>query len=297
MRILILIFGVFSCSTAVLWIKASTTDPVLLSGYRTLLAGALLNPLFWRAVKRHPGLLTWSYWRGIIPAAALLCLHFISWNVGARMTPAANASLIVNVTPVAMPFFLYFLMRERLNRAEIIGTTLAMIGVFLLGVSDFNTSPAYFLGDVVAFVSMLLYAAYLAWGRLNRHLPSIYLYVVPVYVLAGVFSLALGIPYALLSPEVAWLGEDVLHELAMIAGLALVPTILGHSIINWAMQVFRGQVVAIINLGQFISAGIMAWFVFREIPTTGFFVAVGLVVTGAVIVVRGEKRPAVAGRR
>ena len=290
MRYIVLVFGVFCCSTAVLWIKASAIDPVLLSGYRLILGACLLSPLFFSARKRYPNIVNRQFWHGIWPAAGLLALHFISWNIGARMTPAANASLIVNVTPIAMPFFLIFLLKERLTRAEIYGTILAMAGVFLLGLSDFNTSPEYFLGDVIAFISMLLYAAYLAWSRLNKHIPSIYLYVVPVYGLAGVISLVLAVPYAAAVGGIPLLGENVWKELTMIAGLALVPTIMGHSIINWGMQKLRGQVVAIVNLGQFIFAGIMAWFILKETPTIGFFIAVGLVITGAIIVVRGHQQ-------
>jgi hypothetical protein len=44
MACLILIFGVFCCSTSVLFIKGSETDPTWLSAYRLLLGGVLLLP-------------------------------------------------------------------------------------------------------------------------------------------------------------------------------------------------------------------------------------------------------------
>ena len=44
MRFLILIFGVFCCATSVIFIKIGSTDPIVLSGYRTLLGGILLIP-------------------------------------------------------------------------------------------------------------------------------------------------------------------------------------------------------------------------------------------------------------
>ena len=46
-----------------------------------------------------------------------------------RLTgPAANATLIVNFVPVAMPFLLYFQLRERISRAEAGGTAIAFAG-------------------------------------------------------------------------------------------------------------------------------------------------------------------------
>jgi len=59
----------------------------------------------------------------------------------------------------------------------------------------------------------------------------------------------------------------------MIVLLAVVPTIGGHTILNFSMQKFRGQTVSIINMGQFIFAGIIAYFIYMEIPTTEFYIA------------------------
>ena len=56
----------------------------------------------------------------------MLAAHFITWAYGARMTLTAQASLIVNLAPVAIPFFLHWLLRERINCREILGTGLAL---------------------------------------------------------------------------------------------------------------------------------------------------------------------------
>ena len=290
MAYLILICGVFCCSTSVLFIKGSETDPTWLSAYRLLLGGVLLLPAVWRARLRHPEFAYRGRWKGIWIPSVFLAVHFISWIAGARMTPGANASLLVNMTPAVMPFVLYLLVREVLTRAEWIGTGLAMVGLLILGWGDFSFSARYALGDAVCFGSMMLYAGYLGFGSRNRGFPSIYLYVVPVYLLAGVICLALAGIHGVLAGSPAWIGPRVGRELLMIVGLAVVPTLLGHSIVNWSFKVFRGQVVSLLVLGQFIFAGITTYLILDETPSPAFFGAVCFVVAGMVLVVLQGRR-------
>ena len=51
--LLLLLLGIFACSTAAVMIKASATHPTVLSALRLLIAAALLTPLFLRARRLH----------------------------------------------------------------------------------------------------------------------------------------------------------------------------------------------------------------------------------------------------
>ncbi|MGC9452626.1 MAG: DMT family transporter [Oceanipulchritudo sp.] len=291
MRSLLLIFGVFCCSTSVIFIKVGQTDPVVLSAWRLLLGGLFLFPLSLGAWKKVRDQGPQRILRRTLPPALFLGIHFITWIMGARLTPSANASLLVNMVPVVMPFLLFFVISERITRTEGLGTLAAMSGVLLLGIGDFNLSREYALGDVICFLSMLFYAFYLIYARKNRDLPSIYLYVVPVYLMAGLLCLGIAGLLELSGRPVLWLGPDLKMEAVSILGLALIPTVFGHSIINWALRSIRGQAVVIINLAQFIFAGIMGFVLLGEVPHLVFYLASLLVVGGAVIVIR-QRDPA-----
>ncbi|MCD8483390.1 MAG: DMT family transporter [Verrucomicrobia bacterium] len=251
---LILLSGIFACATSVIFIKISATDPVYLSAYRLLLAGLLLLPVALRTWRTTAGF-SFSRCAGYAFAPGLLLgLHFISWIYGARLTPAANSTLIVNMVPIAMPLLLYLLVREQLSRREWMGTFLALAGIMVLGFADFHVDKAYLYGDLVCFVSMLLYAAYLAFGRKNKDLPNIYVYVVPVYLIGGLCCLLLALTLTA-TTGVSPLADSWRLELLCITGLAIIPTVAGHSIINWALRTLRGQTVAILNLAQFFICG------------------------------------------
>ena len=281
LRFLQLIGGVAALSTAVIWIKASGTHPVALSAIRLSLAALLLTPLELRERRRHAAMLpqlddlnrrTWI-------AGFLLALHFISWAFAARMTVAAQANLIVNLAPVALPFFLFLFAQERINRREIIGTAIVILGLLVLTIRDAFSADGSVMGNAVCFGSMLLFAAYLALGRRSRHVPSVWLYVVPVYRHAAVFCLIVATPWII--DGVAW---DSPREWGLLLGLTLLPTVVGHSLVNRAMRHFRGQVVSLTNCGQFIASGTLAYFVFGEQPAPLFYVAAAIVLTGIFIV-------------
>jgi len=279
-----LVVGVYACSTAVIMVKACSVHPVLLAAYRQLLAAVVLAPVFLRDLRRNRGRYRLAHLRRTLLPGILLAAHFISWIFGARRTLAANASLIVNMVPIAMPFLLYLLVRERLNRGEWMGTAVALAGVAVLAGGDFNIAPVYFFGDLVCFVSMILYAGYLALGRRNRDFPTIWLYVVPLYFVGGTACLATSL--FLVSP----LAIDSTKDVLLTVGLAVIPTVIGHSIMNFSMKHFRGQVVGITNLSQFIFAAVMAFFLLGETPQRVFYVACVLVVAGVVLALRSAPR-------
>ena len=102
MRNLVLLpFGLLACSTSILFIKESQLHPALLAALRLLVAASVLMPLFIRDLQRH-----WDdygrteFLRSSL-AGLVLALHFVSWNYGARMTPAVNSTLLVNMVPLA----------------------------------------------------------------------------------------------------------------------------------------------------------------------------------------------------
>jgi drug/metabolite transporter (DMT)-like permease len=291
MRHLLLLFGVFCCSTSVIFIKIGGTDPVVLSAYRLLIGGAVLMPLM---LRRHAESTDMSLRRLLSrtgPPAVFLALHFITWINGARMTPAANASLIVNMVPGVMPILLLLVVRERVTLRESLGTVVALSGVFVLGMGDLQLSRDHLLGDVMCFLSMLLYALYLICARKNNDLPSLYAYIVPVYLLAGLLCLGIAGLMQLADRPVVWFGPIVHLEWMSILGLALVPTVFGHSIVNWAFRHIRGQTVVILNLAQFIFAGIMGFLLLKELPPTAFYPASLLVVCGALLVILKSGKP------
>ena len=284
-RYALVFLGVFSSSTAVIMIRLSHTHPTVLAALRLLIASALLAPIFWSERRKHRAGYTREHRRRTLVPAALLATHLISWGYGSRMTPVASASLIANLVPIALPFFLHYLVAERINRTEIIGTVLAIGGVVALTAPGLLTGGAGFWGNVICFGSMIAAAGYVALGRRNRDFPSLWLYVVPVYLQAGLISLVAALP---------WLGTfeaASTREWMLMLGLACIPTILGHTMINYGVRHLRGQVVSLCNVTQFVFAGVMGFLLFREQPAPLFYAASAIVMAGIALVVLAAPTP------
>jgi len=268
--LLILFIGVFAAALSVVFVRESSEAPIMLAAWRVLIAGVVLSPLYWRDRQRH-GDVSWAgVWCRSWLAGLLLGVHFVTWVVGARLTPAANANLIVNMLPVVMPFLLYAMFTERIQRREIIATAIVISGLFLLGASDFQTNPAYFYGDMVCLASMLLMALYLALARRHRKVASVWLYIVPVYLVAGVSTIAVAVFFS--SP----IRPRTTFDISMILSLALISTVIGHSALNYAMQHLRGQTVSVVSMAQFVIGGVAGFYLYGEVPKTGFYAASAL---------------------
>jgi drug/metabolite transporter (DMT)-like permease len=280
-QLLLLLIGVFACSTAVIFIKVSQEQVVWLAAERLLIAAVALTPLMIRDWRRHHERLRLRDLTHTIGPGVILALHFITWLYGARLATSANASLLVNLVPIAMPFFLYFMLRERITRRELTGTGIALLGVAILGAGDLNLSAEYLKGDLICLFSMLLFCVYLVYGRKTRTIKSIWLYMTPIYFISGLTCAAV----ALLT-GMQPLGHYPPLELAMIFSLGIVPTIFGHTLLNHALQNMRGQIVSIVNELQFVFAGVTAYFVLGEVPQWTFYIAGALVMGGMVVVLQ-----------
>jgi drug/metabolite transporter (DMT)-like permease len=238
-----------------------------------------------RERRRHLATLPADWLRRTTVPAVLLAVHFISWAYGARMTLTAQASLIVNLSPVALPFFLLWIMKERINAREVAGTGLALAGVLVLSARDAFSGGGDLAGNLICFGSMLLFAWYMALGRRNRDVPSLWLYVVPVYWQAALICTLAALPWA------DTMEVTSLREWSLLVALTVVPTIVGHSLLNRSIRVLPGQLVSLCNVGQFVFSGLMAWVLFSEAPGALFYGAATLVVSGVALVVLSTPTP------
>jgi len=132
---------------------------------------------------------------------------------------------------------------------------------------------------------MVLFAAYLALARSKlESVPSVWLYIVPMYLVAGLCSLLIA---AISGPIMPTMDA---YNVLMVFLLAAVSTVIGHTALNYAMQKLRGQTVTLMNMLQFVIAGIAGFLMYGEIPSTLFYLASALIVIGMLIAVLKPNR-------
>ncbi|MDC7220984.1 MAG: DMT family transporter [Spirochaetales bacterium] len=282
-KLSVLIFGEILAVTSIYFVKSSTMNPMILSGARLLLASLLLLPL---AMREYRDSGEPFRFKDVIPSlfpGLLLGFHFITWITGGRMIPSANATLIVNLTPAAMPFFLFLLTHERINRSEALGTGLVLMGSFILAYTDLQLGGDYFKGDMILFVSMLAMAAYPVFSK--RSMKGTFSYLVPLYLTGSLLCFLT----ALLT-GVDFTAPMTVNDWIALFGLGVVCTVGGHSIMNWSMKHMRGQIVSLFHTTQFFFAGIIGYIAFKEIPGRNFFISTVVILCGLIISITARSR-------
>lgn len=274
-----MMIGMAAGGAAVVFVKIGTIHPVALASYRLLLSSIILFPWFIKDMKANSEAF---HIRQIIPSllpGVFLAGHFVFWIIGARMIPGAQASLITTMSPIFMPFLMYFMIREKITKWELIGSILALAGTFYLGMKDSNYAVEYLKGDILCFISMIFVTFYLAFARRHRKNTRLWFYMVPLYITGGLICFFI----ALFS------GADMLprssNDWISILGLAVICTVGGHSINNYGMRKLRGQLVSLLNLTQILFATFLSFIVFGEIPPSYFYPAAILMLTGPLIII------------
>lgn len=277
---LILIAGVIGVASSVFFIKSSRLEPATLSAVRLIGSAAILTPFALLQLRRAGLKPSWRSIAVAAPAALPLVLHYLTWFGGVRHTSAAMSTLIVNLTPVFMPFLVWALLRERINRGEMLGSIVAIAGIVVLTLGKDTSGQNTSAGILLCIGSIGLCSLYLAIGRKYARGRGLLAYVVPLYWIAGVLSLVAAIALRETLPPITR------FEIAVAFGAIIFPTVIGHTALNYAMIHLPSQVVSISSLGQFVVVAILAVPIYGEYPGIELLLPSVLVLGGSLIVIR-----------
>jgi drug/metabolite transporter (DMT)-like permease len=267
---------VFQASAAPLT-RFAHVPPASIGFWRVAIAALVLAPWWLRARRSAPG-------RPLLPADAALaglCLgaHFATWCWALLHTTIANAVLFVGMQPLLTPFLGRWLCGDRLTAREVAGTAAACAGMAWILGGQVMLTPEHLPGSLVALLSMVFCAAYLALGRRGRGDGPVLLFVVPVYVFAAA---AQAVAALAVDGGVAW--GDGPTTLAL-AALVLVPTVGGHTLAMLLLRRTTAHVVALSVPAQFVLNTIAAVFLFGEVPSGWFYPGAALVTAGVIAAV------------
>ena len=78
-------------------------------------------------------------------------------------------------------------------------------------------------------------------------------------------------------------------EIQLFILMALIPTLLGHTMQNWALGYLPAYIVSISLLSEPVGSGILGWLFFAELPSLGVFIGGIIVLLGVYVVTSAEK--------
>ena len=208
-----------------------------------------------------------------ILAGVCLAAHFAAWIASLSLTSVLRSVALVSTQPL----FAGLLARALGDRAParlVLGTALAIGGTLImlvdldgldgLGRGAWFGSPSMLTGDLLALSGAVTAAVYLAIGRhvharLGEQLPLQGYFACVNVVAAGSLVLLALARGGSLAPSGAVPG-DVLA----IVWLGLVPGIVGHGLLNWAVRRVPVHVVSLAVLLEPAGAAVFGWMLLGE---------------------------------
>lgn len=262
---LVLALSLVGISLAAPLIRLSSADALVIATWRLgfsmlIVGGALFIGRGWR---EYAGLRASEY-AFALGAGVLLALHFWAFNASLRYTSVAASVALVNLQPVLIAAASALWLSEPPSRRQWIGVAIAVVGALVVGAADVpgglgglqaalvgGGSRALF-GDLLALIGAVTAAGYYLIGRRLRRRLGLWPYVALVYGAAFVTCVALALlTHRPLAPQPP-------RELAIFAGLAIGPMLLGHTGMNWALGHLPAFVVNLTTLGEPVGATLLA---------------------------------------
>jgi drug/metabolite transporter (DMT)-like permease len=271
-----------SISFASIFIKWCESPPFVLASYRLLFTCLILLPfLLLRGGLAEIRSFGRGEWALIALSGFALSFHFGLWIVSLSLTLVSTSVVLVTSHPIFVAAVSHFVMKERVKKIAAAGVVIAFSGVCIISLNDYVGGGDSLLGDLLAFLGGLCAGLYFLSGRIARQKVSLTPYVFSVYGLSGL----------VLFVSALIVGDELLvtdgNELSLFLLLAIVPTIFGHTMFNYALKKIPAHVVSTSVLGEPVGASLLAYLLLPgEVP--GFWIVVGgaLVVAGLYIVLR-----------
>ncbi len=276
-RNLILLCSVLCISFAGPLIKlglAAGMPPVVIAFYRLLFSSVLL--LFPALQKKEFALLSRVSARHMLLLAGagfFLSLHFFCWITSLGIISTFASTVLVCTQPVFMTAGGYFFFGEKPEKKALSGLVLCILGIFLIAFSG-PLGGGTLWGSLLALFGALFASCYFLCNKSLRQTLPLGIHTFTVY---GICALFLCVYTVLFSRP--FTGYPLWGYVYTVL-LAVVCTLGGHSVLNWALKYFKASVVSVAMLGEPIGASVWAFLLFGEVPSL-------LVWLGGVVVLSG----------
>ncbi|TDP96821.1 drug/metabolite transporter (DMT)-like permease [Halanaerobium saccharolyticum] len=252
---ILLAVGIFFLSLSGILIKIVSAPPLITAFYRMLFTVLLLSPYFF--FKHKSKVRYFLDYRPLL-VGFLLAVHFILWISSIQYTDISNSVIFVALQPLFTIILEYLFAREDLKEGAVIGIIMAVIGSTVISIGDLYQLGDKLFGNFLALSAALFASSYLFIGRGVRKKLDYFPYLYILYTYAAIF---LGIGVYLF--DIPFTGHGLNNYLLFLA-LAVGPTLIGHSILNYAVRYLSTSIVSLSILGEPILTTFLAWLILSE---------------------------------
>ncbi|MBC5808526.1 MAG: hypothetical protein DLM53_10670 [Candidatus Eremiobacter antarcticus] len=261
-RYALLAVGIAGLSMAGVFYKLASATVIAIVAYRMVMAALLMLPLV--AFARGGGAQRRSRFapRDVLAAVVsgtLFALDVTLWALSLQFTSVSSAALLVSMDPIFVAAFGALFLRERPGPLMVGGMAIAACGAVIITVGDFHISGRALLGDALALCAAFAETGYLLLGRYVRRRVDALRYASVVYA-ACAACVWIALVASQTSPVIG------AHDALVCLALALVATVVGHTIVSQSLGAMPAVVVAVAFLSQpIMTAGFALLFLHQAV--------------------------------
>ncbi len=265
---------------------ARPEHPLFVAFGRVFLASALLFLFDLRGAFGAVRTLRGPARNAVLLGGALLAAHFAAflWGIDATSLPAAIA--LVSLEPLSVVVAAWLLHGDRPTRGEAVGVLVATTGGFVVA-RGAGAGEHRLLGDALVIVAVAFYGVYVAVVRHTRDALAAKHAAALVYLVA---ALALLAAVALAPITLVWPPPQ--RSVLAIVGLAVIPTLIGHTAVQTASRYLSPSTIALVSPGESVGGIAIAALMMNARPTAVEAAGALIIVFGATIAIVGQGRPA-----
>ncbi len=264
---IVLLIGVLCVSFPAILVRYAVAPALVIAFWRKIFASLILvAPVAVRERKTPGGLRELA---GLTPyvlgTGFLLAIHFGAWFVALELTTVASSVVLVSTSPIWTAILGSIVLKERVSSRGAAAICISIIGVALIAWGDWDLGMKSVAGDLLSILSAFCAAGYFTMGRHVRHRVPLEHWLLGVYSVSAMF-LAIG-ALAWRNPFTGFDGKTWLMFLL----LALIPSTLGHNLLNYAVRFIEAYKVNIAVLVEPVVSAILAALLFAELPGILFY--------------------------
>ncbi len=272
----VILVGILGISMSAILVRYSTAPAGVTAAWRLVWSVLLLFPVVMgkREIRQELRRMDKKTALMSICSGLFLAAHFILWFDSLGMTSVASATTLVCTEVIWVSLLYCLIWKGKITWKAAGAIAVAFLGSVLIAVGDSGAGEAHLKGDVLAVFAAMASAVYMLIGRSAQKKLSTTAYTYVVYSSCAVALLV----FCQVQEQSLW--GFGLRPVIVGAALALFSTILGHSIFSWCLKYFSPSFVSASKLMEPVGAGILAVFLFGEIPGI-------LALLGAVMILLG----------
>ncbi|WP_053367488.1 DMT family transporter [Bacillus sp. FJAT-27245] len=279
-----LVVGVITVSASAIFVKFSASSAGVIAFYRLFFSVIFMLPFFLAKFTPELKHITKKDWLFTIVAGVLLAFHFILWFESLNYTSVASSTVLVTLQPLFAFLGTYLFFKEKVTMGAITSGIIAIAGSFIISWGDFRVNGSALFGDFLALVACAFITGYLLFGQTVRQRVSLITYTFLVYLVSSItlFFYVLGTGESFIPKQ----ESDWIHFIL----LALLPTLLGHSLFNWVVKWISTSVISMAILFEPIGAAVLAYFLLGESVMWSQVIGGGVVIAGIGLFIISERR-------